>query len=134
MTRRTLVLAALALSASLAGGAMVRAAQLYRPEILEVIAPGRLTVGQLGEVRVTYRAPRANVVAVIQEIEDLDGPRRATRQREIGVVAAAFGRDAGQLRLPIAFETPGQKRVGLTLVTDERDESAPASVEIEVAP
>jgi hypothetical protein len=58
---------------------------------------------------------------------------RASRQVEIGVVAAAFGREAGQLTVPLAFETPGRKRVVLTLVTDEREESESASIEIEVA-
>ena len=81
-----------------------------------------------------YRARRANVVAVIQVVEDLDGARRATRQRELGVVAAAFGREAGDLLVPLDFVTPGRKRVVLTLVTDEREESEPASVELLVVP
>jgi hypothetical protein len=95
---------------------------------------GRPAVGRRSEVRVAYRAPRANVMAVIQAVEDLDGARRASRQQEVGVVAAAFGREAGELSVPLDFETPGRKRVVLTLVTDEREESEPESIEIEVAP
>jgi hypothetical protein len=81
-----------------------------------------------------YRARRANVVAVIQVVEDLDGARRSTRQREIGVIAAAFGHEAGDLLVPVDFVTFGRKRVVLTLVTDEREESEPESIEILVVP
>jgi hypothetical protein len=105
-----------------------------RPEILSVAVLGRWVVGRAGEARVTYRAPRANVVAVVLALEDLDGARRATRQQEISVVAAAFGQEAGELGVPLVFETPGRKRVVLTLVTDDGAESEPESVEIEVAP
>jgi hypothetical protein len=71
---------------------------------------------------------------VIQAVDDLDGPRRMTSQRELGVVAAAFGREAGDLVLPLAFATPGRKRVVFTLLTDEREESDPAIIYVEVAP
>ena len=132
MTRRTATVAWLA--AALLVGVAAGADEADRPEILHVTAPDRLAVDQPGQARVAYRARRANVVAVVQVVEDLDGPRRTTRQRELGVVAAAFGREAGDLLMPIAFATPGRKRVVLTLVTDEREESEPASVEIEVVP
>jgi hypothetical protein len=105
-----------------------------RPAILNVAVPGRLAAGRPGEARVTYLARRANVVAVVQVVEDLDGVRRATRQRELGVIAAAFGRGAGELTVPLAFETPGLKRVVLTRVAEEREESEAVSVEIEVVP
>ena len=120
------------LAALLLVGTLAGAAEADRPEILHIAVLGRLAVGRRAEARLTYRAPRANVVAVIQVVEDLDGAHRATRQRELGVVVAAFGREAGDLLVPIDFVTPGRKRVGLTLVTDEREESDPASVEIEV--
>jgi hypothetical protein len=106
------------------------------PEILDVRAPRQLPVGVQGEIRLVYRARQANVVAVVQATEDLDGPAapRSTRQREFGVVARAFGREEGELVVPVAFVTPGWKRVVLTLVTDERDESEPAIVEVEATP
>lgn len=110
------------------------AAEADRPEILNITVSGRLVAGHAGEARITYRAPRANVVALIQAVEDLDGARRMTSERELGVVAAAFGREAGDLVVPLAFATPGRKRVVFTLLTDEREESDPASVEVEVAP
>ena len=115
-------------------GAWAETADADRPEILDVAVHGRLAVGREGEARLTYRARRANVVAVVQAVEDLDGVRRGSRQREIGVITAAFGREEGELIVPLAFETPGRKRVVLTLVTDEREESEPVSIEIEVLP
>ncbi len=106
------------------------------PLIVGVAAPERLRVGMAGEMRLTYRAPQANVVAVVQTVEDLDGAgvRRSTRQREVGVVARAFGRETGDLTVPLSFASPGWKRVMLTLVTDEREESEPATVEVEAIP
>jgi hypothetical protein len=106
------------------------------PVVVAVVGPGRLRVGEAGTVRLTFRAPRGNVVAVIQEIEDLDGPvaRRTTRQREFGVVAPAFGREAGELVVPLSFATPGWKVVRLTLVTDERETSDPRTIEVEALP
>jgi hypothetical protein len=133
VTRRALALAVGYLVATLGLRTVAEPLQAGPPEILDVTMSGRPAVGRRGEVRIAYRAPRANVVAVVQVVEDLDGVRRASRQVEIGVVAAAFGREAGQLTVPLAFETPGRKRVGLTLVTDDREESDPASIEIEVA-
>jgi hypothetical protein len=50
------------------------------------------------------------------------------------MVTAAFGREAGDLLVPIDFVTPGRKRVVVTLVTDEREESEPASIELQVVP
>jgi hypothetical protein len=105
-----------------------------RPEILNVAVVGRLSVGRAGQARITYRARQANVAAVVQEVEDLEGARRATIQREIDVIAAAFGRAEGELVLPLAFATPGRKRVAFTLLTDERNESDPVSVDVDVAP
>jgi hypothetical protein len=105
-----------------------------RPEILNVAVVGRLAVDRAGQARVTYRALRANVAAVVQVAEDLDGARRVTSQREVGVVAVAFGREEGDLVLSIVFATPGRKRLTFTLLTDEREESEPASVEVDVAP
>ena len=104
------------------------------PEILSVVVSGRLVAGRAGEARIAYRARQGNVVAVIRTVEDLDGGRRTTSQREISVIAAAFGREAGEFVVPLGFATPGRKRVMFTLVTDEREESVPASVEIEVVP
>lgn len=121
-------------AALLLAGALAGAGETERPEILHVAVPRRLVVGLPGEGRVTYRAPGANVVAVILAVEDLDGARRVTSAREIGVVAAAFGREAGDLVVPVAFATPGWKRIVVTLVTDEREESEPASIDVEVAP
>lgn len=104
------------------------------PEIVNVAVPGRPVAGRTVTARVTYRAQQGNVVAVIVEVEDLDGPRRVTSQREISVVASAFGREEGDLSLPLGFATPGRRRVTFTLVTDEREESDPASIDIDVAP
>jgi hypothetical protein len=126
------VWACLAALLLLGGGA--GADEADRPEILHVAVPGRLIAGRSGQARVTYRARQANIVAVVQVVEDLDGARRVTSQREIGVVASAFGRDAGDLVVPIAFVTPGRKRVVFTLLTDEREESDPVSVDVDVAP
>jgi hypothetical protein len=105
-----------------------------RPEIIHVAVSGRLIAGRAGEARLTYRARRGNVVAVVQVVEDLDGARRVTSQREISVVAAAFGRGEGDLVLALEFATPGRKRVVFTLLTDEREASDPARVEVDVAP
>jgi hypothetical protein len=105
-----------------------------RPEIVNVAVVGRLAPGQAAQARVTYRARQANVSAVIQVVEDLDGPRRASSQREIDVIARAYGRETGELVLPIAFATPGRKRVAFTLLTDERIESDPVSVVVDVGP
>ena len=117
-------------------GAVRVGAEPGLPVIVGVAAPRQLRVGASGSVRLTYRAPRGNVVAVVQEVEDLDGPpaRRATRQREFGVVARAFGRETGELTVPISFGTPGWKLVRLTLVTDERETSDSASIEVEAVP
>ncbi len=113
-----------------------RAVEADLPVIVDVVAPRHLRVGAAGELRLTYRAPQGNVVAVVLEIEDLEAPRgyRSTRQHEFGVVARAFGRETGDLVVPLSFGTPGWKRVTLTLVTDEREPSDPAVVEIEVIP
>src|SRR5262245_37276066 len=105
-----------------------------RPEIVHVAVVGRLAVGRAGQARIRYRARQANVAAVVQEVEDLDGARRVTSQREIDVIAAAFGREQGELVLPLAFATPGRKRVAFTLLTDERNESDPVSVDVDVGP
>jgi len=106
------------------------------PVILQVSVPPRVRAGEASALRLAYRAPAANVVAVRQVLEDLDGPlgARATREREVGVVARAFGREQGELLLPLTFVTAGWKRVTLTLVTDERERSDPAVVELEVLP
>jgi hypothetical protein len=106
------------------------------PRIVQMTAPPRLRVGEASEVRLVFRAAGANVVAVLEAFEDLDGPlaARATGEREIGVVARAFGREDGELTVPVSFGTPGRKRVTLTLVTDERELSDPAVVELEVVP
>jgi hypothetical protein len=105
-----------------------------RPEIVNVAVVGRLAVGRAGQARIAYRARQANVAAVVQEIEDLDGARRVSSQREIDVIATAFGREQGELVLPVAFTTPGRRRVTFTLLTDERNESDPVSVEVDVTP
>jgi hypothetical protein len=125
-------LACLTVLLLIGGGAAAEDAD--RPEILHVAVSGRLVAGRAGQVRLTYRAPQANIVAVIQVSEDLDGARRVTSQREIGVIAAAFGREEGDLVVPLAFATPGRKRVVFTLLTDEREESDPTSVDVDVGP
>ena len=122
------------LVALLLAGALAGAGEADPPEILHLAVPRQLVVGQRGEGRVRYRAPGGNVVAVILAVEDLDGARRVTSQREIGVVAAAFGRETGDLVVPVTFATPGRKRIAVTLVTDEREESEPATIDVEVAP
>jgi hypothetical protein len=105
-----------------------------RPEIVHVAVSGRLVAGRAGAVRIVFRAPQGNVAAVIQALEDLDGVRRVTSEREFSVIAAAFGREDGELTVPLAFATPGRKRVTFTLLTDEREESEPKSIDVEVAP
>ncbi len=106
------------------------------PEIVRVVAPPWLRVGTEGEIRLTYRARQANVVAVVRAIDDLDGPvaSRSTSEREFGVIARAFGRETGELTVPVSFTTPGSKRVTLTLVTDERELSERAVVDVEALP
>jgi hypothetical protein len=106
------------------------------PWIVRIEPPGRGRGGQAAELRVTYRAPGANVVAVLEAAEDLDGPptARAMREREVSVVARAYGYRRGELSWALAFATPGWKRVTLILVTDERELSDPVTVELEVAP
>jgi hypothetical protein len=134
--RRAAALGACLLVLAAAGAAGAQAPSDGAPVIVRLRLPPRLRAGEAGEVRVEYRAPQANVVAVVQALDDLDGPldTRASRQREIGVVARAFGYEAGELRLPLAFATPGRKRVTVTLVTDERERSDPAIEELEVVP
>src|SRR5262249_18571405 len=105
-----------------------------RPEIVNVAVVGRLAGGRAGQARLPYPARQANVSAVVPGAEDLDGAGRATSQREIDVIAAAFGREQGELVLSLAFATPGRKRVTYTLLTDERNESDPVSVDVDVAP
>ena len=105
-----------------------------RPEIVNVAVVGRLSVERAGQARIAYRARQANVASVVLEIEELDGPRRVTSQREVDVIPAAFGREQGELVLPLAFTTPGRKRVTFTLLTNERDDGDPVSVEVDVAP
>ena len=106
------------------------------PAITSVAAPRRIRVGAAADVRVSFRAPRGDVVAVIQEIDELDdaGAPRATRMREFGMVAQAFGREAGELVLPVSFTLSGRKRLTFTLVTDQRETSDPASVEVDAVP
>ncbi len=106
------------------------------PLIVDVTAPPRVRVGEAAELRLVYRAPGANVVAVVEVVEDADGPAfaRSSRARELSVVARAFGHEGGALTVPVAFATPGLKRVTLTLVTDERAQSEPAVIEVDVSP
>ncbi len=127
---------ALALIATLVAVGAAAQERADLPEIVRVVAPPRLRVGTEGEVRLTFRAPQANVVAVLRAVDDLDGPiaRRATSQREFGVLTRAFGHEAGELIVPLSFATAGWKRVTLTLVTDERALSEPVIVEVEAVP
>jgi hypothetical protein len=124
------------LVAALLAAVGARGADRDLPWIARIDPPARLRAGQGGELRVTYRAPRANVVAVLEAAEDLDGPAtgRTMREREVSVVARAYGYRRGELVWPLAFATPGWKRVTLTLVTEERGLSDPVAVELEVAP
>ena len=122
------------LAVLLAVGPPASAVEADRPEILNVAVPGRLVAGQAGTARITFRARRANVVTVIQVLEDLDGARRVTSQREVSVVAAAFGREEGDIVLTLVFASPGRKRMVFTLRTDEREQSDPARIEVDVAP
>jgi hypothetical protein len=122
-----------ALASLLAPGAS-SAAESDVPEILNVTIPGRVTANHPDSARLMFRAPRGNVVAVILVLEDLDGPRRVTSQREVSVVAAAFGREEGELVVPLVFPTPGRKRLVFSLRTDEREDSDRESVEVDVAP
>jgi hypothetical protein len=122
------------LAVLLAVGPPAGAVEADRPEILNVAVPGRLVAGQAGTARITFRARRANVVTVIQVLEDLDGARRVTSQREVSVVAAAFGREEGDVVLTLVFASPGRKRLVFTLRTDESEQSDPARIEVDVAP
>jgi hypothetical protein len=124
----------IALAVLLAVGPPAGAVEADRPEILNVAVPGRLVAGQAGTARITFRARRANVVTVIQVLEDLDGARRVTSQREVSVVAAAFGREEGDVVLTLVFASPGRKRLVFTLRTDESEQSDPARIEVDVAP
>ena len=103
----------IALAVLLAVGPPAGAVEADRPEILNVAVPGRLVAGQAGTARITFRARRANVVTVIQVLEDLDGARRVTSQREVSVVAAAFGREEGDVVLTLVFATPGPEAAGV---------------------
>jgi len=102
------------------------------PVILDVAVPPRVRVGEVTAVRLAFRAPRANVVTVVEAIEDVDGPSwgRASREQAIAVTARA----SGSLVLSVGFATPGVKRVTLTLVTDQAERSGAAVVEVEVLP
>jgi hypothetical protein len=131
------VLAAILLGGTIAPRAVADTEDPDRlPWISEVVAPQRLRVGQAGEVRLTFRAPDANVVAVLLELEDLDGPviRRASRARAVGVVTQAFGRVSGALAVDVSFTTPGAKRITLRLVTDGQAAGDPKSTDLEVQP
>lgn len=131
-----MVVAALVAVLGVAVGAVAQERPAEGPEIVRVVAPPRLRVGTEGEVRFTFRAPQANVVAVLRAIDDLDGAvaLRRTSEREFGVLTRAFGEKTGELTLPLSFVTPGWKRVTLTLVTDERELSEPAVIEVEAIP
>jgi hypothetical protein len=104
------------------------------PVIVAITSPPRAVLGVSLDFVVVFRAPRANVVAVDQIVEDLDGPllRRTTRQRRIGVVAQAFGHQAGELRTTVTFTVSGRRRLTFVLVTDEGDESDPRSIEVDI--
>jgi hypothetical protein len=104
------------------------------PEILSVVVVGNVSLNHAGQARIAYHARQANISAVVLEVEDLDGARGASSQREIDVIPAAFGREQGELVLPLAFATPGRKRVRFTLLTDERHAGDPVSVVVDVAP
>jgi hypothetical protein len=112
----------------------VPAAEDPPPVIVTVSIPPRLVAGVPLDFVVVYRAPRANLVAVDQTVEDLDGPlfRRTTRQRRIGVIAQAFGYQAGELRIPVAFAGAGRRRLTVVLVTDDGVESDPRSIEVDI--
>ncbi len=133
MTRVRAAAAAACLAALLVAGG-TGAEEGTRPEIVNVTFLGRLTASQPATVQLTFRAPGANVVAVIQIVEDLDGSRRTTSQRQVSVVAAAFGFEQGDLLLTIEFATPGRKRLVLSLLTDEREESERERLYIDVEP
>jgi hypothetical protein len=128
--------AAVLLGLAILGAAAPAGAVDPLPVIVQVSVPPRVRAGEASAIRLAYRAPAANVVAVLEAFEDLDGPvgDRATREREVGVVARAFGREQGELLVALTFATAGRKRVTLTLVTDARDQSDPAVVELEVLP
>jgi len=130
--RRTLGLLALLALLSVAG--RVAGEEAQPPLIVTVIPPPRLVVGTSLDFVVVFRAPGANVVAIVETVEDLDGPllRRTTRQRRIGVIGRAFGREAGQLPVSVSFGGAGPKRLTFVLVTDDGDESDPWSLEADV--
>jgi hypothetical protein len=102
--------------------------------ILTVVAPARLVVGRTATFTVVFRAPAANVVAVVQTTEDVDGSRLrlTSRQRRVGVIAQAFGREDGQLPITVSFDHAGRTRLTFVLVTDDGDESDPWSLEGDV--
>jgi hypothetical protein len=125
---------ALALIALLAAAIPAPGAEGDRPAILRLALPARLPVGVVGNLRVVFRAPRGDVVALVVETEDLDGVRRATRQREVNVLARVYGRESGDLVAPLWFATPGRKRVSVSLVTESREASEPAEAEMDATP
>jgi len=127
---RPLILAlSLALPAPVAWGQDART-----PVILTLEGPARLRVAEEGTLALTYRAPRANVVAVLQEIVEAPDRGRppATAQREFPVVSRAYGKATGTLTLQVRFATAGMKRLTFALITDDGVQSEPSSIELEV--
>ena len=105
------------------------------PEIVNVAVVGRPSAGRAVTARVTYRAQQGNVVAVIVRRSRIWTGRAASPPS--GRSAWSPRRSAARRAsssLPLGFATPGRRRVTFTLVTDEREESDPASIDVDVAP
>lgn len=134
MRRMRRVLASLSVGLLLALAVAPASSDDALPLVVHVALPGVLTAGTPGALRVAFRATQANVVALVLVTEDLDGARRSTTQREFNVLARAFGLEAGDLVVPVVFPTPGLKRITVTLLTDQRQESDPVSIDVDVLP
>jgi hypothetical protein len=106
------------------------------PVIQHLAAPARLAPGATGELTVAFVAPRGDVVAMVVTVEGLEGPlwQRDTSQREVSLVTTAYGRESGRVTWPLRFPSAGRRRIQVALITEAREASDPAAVEIDVGP
>lgn len=120
------------LLALLASAASAQDARIPVIESLE--GPSWLRVSEEGTLSLAFRAPRQNVVAVLEEIVEAPARGRppATAQRQFPVVSRAYGKASGTLAVQVRFATAGTKRITLALITDDGLQSEPSSIELEV--
>ena len=105
------------------------------PEILSVVVVGNVSLNRAGQARIAYHARQANISAVVLEVEDLDGARRSH-------LPAGDRRDrrrrSAASRASSCCPSRSRHRAGseyaFTLLTDERNEGDPVSVDVDVAP